>query len=75
MFYFHHTDRNSIKSHIVTLNSLEKRMLIHVLDLFDGGGGTAEAPKKTLNPPLNTGTITKIFLINLVHIYFGNFLY
>jgi hypothetical protein len=37
-FYFHHTDRNhSIKSHIVTLTSLENRMLIYVLDLFDGG--------------------------------------
>ena len=43
MFYFHHTDRNhSIKSHTVTLNSLEKRMLIYVLDFFDRG---AEAPK------------------------------
>ena len=44
MFYFHHTDRNhSIKSHIVTLNSLEKCMLIYVLDFLDEGG--AEAPK------------------------------
>jgi hypothetical protein len=33
---------HSIKSHIVNLTSLEKRMLIYVLDLFDGG---AEAPK------------------------------
>ena len=45
MFYFHHTDRNhSIKSHIVTLNSLEKRMLIYVLDLFDGGRGAGLPP-------------------------------
>ena len=56
-FYFYHTDRNhSIKSHIVTLTSFEKRMLIYVLDLFDGGGGGgAEAPKPPpppLNPPL-----------------------
>jgi hypothetical protein len=37
-FYFHHTDRNhSIKSPIVTLTNLEKRMLIYVLELFDGG--------------------------------------
>jgi hypothetical protein len=35
-FYFHHTDRNhSIKSHIVTLTDIEKRMLLYVLDLFD----------------------------------------
>ena len=30
----------------MTLTSLEKRMLIYVLDLFDGGG--AEAPKAPL---------------------------
>ena len=36
MFYFHHTDRNhSIKSHIVTLNSLKTRMLIYVLDFLN----------------------------------------
>jgi hypothetical protein len=34
------------KSHVVTLNSLEKHMLIYVLDLFDGGGeGGAEDSK------------------------------
>jgi hypothetical protein len=33
LFYFHHADRiHLIKSHIVTLNSLEKRMLIYVLE-------------------------------------------
>jgi hypothetical protein len=47
LFYFHHTDRNhSIKSHIVTLNSLEKCMLIYVLDFFDGEG--LKPPKPTL---------------------------
>ena len=44
-FYFHHTDRNhSIKSHIVTLTNLEKRMLIYVLDLFDGGLKPPKSP-------------------------------
>ena len=40
----------------MTLTSLEKRMLIYVLDLFDGGWGGAEALKASfppLNPPLN----------------------
>ena len=61
MFYFHHTDRNqSIKSHIVTLNSLEKRMLIYVLDFFDGvwGGWSLQTPP-SLNPPLMTAPYNK----------------
>jgi hypothetical protein len=41
----------SIKSHIVTLTSLEKRMLIYVLDLFDGGWGVGGGP-----PPLESAT-------------------
>ena len=35
----------------MTLTNLEKRMLICVLDLFDPGGGGAEAPKAP--PPPN----------------------
>jgi hypothetical protein len=54
LFHFLHIDRNhSINSHIVMLNSLEKRMLIYVLDLFDVCGG-AEAPKPT---PLKSATV------------------
>jgi hypothetical protein len=45
-----HTDRNhSIKSHIMTLTNPEKRMLIYVLDLFDGEAEAHKAPP----PPLS----------------------